>query len=1044
VISPKGSLISGGIINILVDRDISICTESSGASFTESLEIPRQLIAGVMLEDTLLEGVTSSKASAVDVIVELKASSELSCYINAVPVTIHGLRITVKDENVANDLGGDFTIQKPAQKASQSQATIAIADGFGDALHIGDNEVLDDCNKDLAESHLDLDVLQPGKETQVGGQYVEFDKFVEESQQQTHIAETGSEVKHGIRGPPEDVGSIIEQICRDNQGGADNRLPLQSSAPARLPSHNESAKRDVVDIENNQRNDDNIDDPPLKRNLRRKAPLLRAVPKATVPEPSSDQYFEEIVKPIANPVVSPVVPAQLKVKPGKSKTSRSKARPALEVKKAVKLKSSNEEIQKVKKYSLGRKPEAPIVKATVNKRASASKISAPQSPLSKGGLKVPALKLGPSPEAALVLGAKASKKRALKTLIPKKPVVRDIPKRPIQECQANLPELNLKPEMQVSSVGPPERVTKTLGLDTQGQLAQESWATDRRASRLAEALADIDNIHQHDACSEELIETNLVYQPSQVTSRTGSSSSPIVARSTPVLADLPEEVSLEGLHNINKNEAPSSHVGVPSESSPSSLERVSPVPLPAKEASPVELYIPETPFVPSKVICGPVTPRQSSRLVSQCSSREASVALNKVRAKVLYPAEKSLVTDQSNVRESQQDVASWDDNTPLRADEFSLFDDHLARKTPLISFCAKGPRNQGIGSSKKTSLPKNKRKHTEELKTRLMPTHTYTRKQFSKRKRDIENDLLIESNKRQQTFGLQRSEEMPFIARTAQIIVRPGVENHIVTGNNLAARKTARLGSQGSRVNENGSPRGNSKSAEEQKIYKAIAREVMMDKNATVGNDDNNGTFLRYDDGEGLNVVQSDQRFVFDLPITSSTSFKVRSLSPRPDGEVIKPYLPRLHVTDVEYRKIEKKLARHEQGKPADSFLKESPEKDLSAFARRLQYRRHTPIHKERKTPASRNKKYNMNEDPEATLVNVENEKPEEYSSSSDITSESSGEEQDKGARKTAIHTEQVQSKEWRMALRPHQRGILDTLNQVSAVGNTHSIGCVV
>jgi hypothetical protein len=82
-----------------------------------------------------------------------------------------------------------------------------------------------------------------------------------------------------------------------------------------------------------------------------------------------------------------------------------------------------------------------------------------------------------------------------------------------------------------------------------------------------------------------------------------------------------------------------------------------------------------------------------------------------------------------------------------------------------------------------------------------------------------------------------------------------------------------------------------------------------------------------------------------------------------------------------------------------------------------------------------------MNEDPEATLVNVENEILLcEFSSSSDMTSVSSNEVQDPRTHKATIEVHQAQRDEWRMALKPHQRGILDVLNQVSTVGIAHSI----
>ena len=91
--------------------------------------------------------------------------------------------------------------------------------------------------------------------------------------------------------------------------------------------------------------------------------------------------------------------------------------------------------------------------------------------------------------------------------------------------------------------------------------------------------------------------------------------------------------------------------------------------------------------------------------------------------------------------------------------------------------------------------------------------------------------------------------------------------------NHPASRSTARFGSQGSRVNENGSPCGNSNSLKDQTNYKAIVRKVLTDKRSQqqLNGEDNCDSFLHYDDDEGLNVVESDQGFVLNLPATSSS-----------------------------------------------------------------------------------------------------------------------------------------------------------------------------
>jgi hypothetical protein len=1041
VISPNGRRISGGIINILVDGDISICTQPSDVSFTESLEIPFQLIAKAKLEDTILQGAASYATSAIDLVVELKANSDVCCYMNALPVNIDGIRFTVNDEDLADEMGQDFLRGKSTQKASQSQETIAIADSFHDALCPEDDEFSRDSNEERTKCCLDPAVLRPREDTQDDEQETELNNFIEESPQENHIRQANSQFNQGIEENfAVDTGLTAEHIYEDNQYEADDREPLQSEAPTSL-SHLESDTRASADKADNENPDFNADHRSLRWTLRRKAPLLTSIPKPTVPKPSSDEDFDEMAGPSAGPVVPHVEPAQ-----PKTKSERLKAKPIPKAKqKVTKPGSPSEEIQKVKKYSLKPGREVSIVRAVASEQ-----VSAPKASLPKGGLKASAPKpdLMLKPVSSLV--AKAPKKTTSKLLVPKKPVVEKIPKRPVRQMQANSPELK-SPEKQNSRASSEGHIEPSLGQDNNEVLMQEDMAINRRATMLSAALADIDDIDQGDTNFGEPIQTSLLYQRSQATVHTESSLSAVAVQGTTVQAQeeayspcmlIPEVMDV--IPKNNKNQSP--QVVVQSESSPSSLERVSPVPLPAREAIPAECFSQEATTMPSRVLAGPTGPRRSPRLALRYSSRDVSVALSSFQAKDPRPAARSIVIDQNDNNEPQHKGATWNDDTPLRANESPLFGDHLARKTPLISFSAIGPRNQGISNLKKSSLQRIKRRRQiEKPEDRPPPTQIYTRKQPSKRKRDKEDDPMVEKNKRQQTSLLQKSKEGSFIAIKESPVVFPDSENHIVPGRHRVVRNTARFGSQGSRVNENGSPRGNSNSLKEQTDYRAIVRKVLTDNNPTIMNGDDNGdSSFHYDDDEGLDIVDSGQLFDFDLAAVSPTSFKVGSPSPRLYEEVVKRYLPRSKATYSQYRKIERKVVRHQQDKLADPFLKKSPEKDLSSFARRLQYRRQTPIQKPRTNPASRiprKIRYTMDEDPEVTLVNVENENPmREDSSSSNMTSESSDEDQDHGAHKTATEALEVQCKEWRMALKPHQRGILDILNQVSAVSNPRFI----
>ncbi len=1035
-------MISGGIISILVDHDISISTQPNDVSFSESLEIPSQLILDARIEETLLEGVVPSEKSPVDLLIELKVSADVTCYINALPVSITGLRITVRDEDLADDLGREIAGEKSTQKASQSRETIAIAPEFGDTISPGENGIIEDSNKDRLNFCLDPAIICPGEEIQ-DEQDVEFDNFIIESPQENHTRDNDTPINPGLGQPlAMDAGLVGESMYENGEDKADDRMCLRSSARARLSRQIESNTGPLLDRQNSRYQDVNIHDRLSTRTHCGTTSLVTPILKPTVIGPSTDDASEEIIGLAAHPVAFPIAPSQPKAKTTRSKT---KAKPKGK-QKASKPESQHEEIKRVKKYSLKTPAEVPIMKGPTPKRTSAPKTSAPRTSVSKASLKVSAPKASSTPKTTSVPVAKVPKKSISKLLVPKKPPVVRLPKRSTRQSQANFPELHPEPQERQNSPASLEvHGALSLGLDAQGILRQKVGATDRRVTRLSEALAYIDDIEQHDASFGELIQTSLIYQSPQVTTRQEILSSGAL-ESTPEPpreeAYSPGNFIPEVMHIVSENNTKQSpHVGFQSESSPSSLDRISPIPLPLREASPAEYPFLEATITPSKILTGPVGLRRSPRLASRYSTREASVALTSGHAEAPRRVGKSIAIDVSDSEEHQYKGGSWDDDSPFRADEVPLFDDHRARKTPLVSFSAKGPRNQGISSPKKHPLQRIRKIQVEKPENCPLPIQKSMRINSIKRKREREDVLVMENNKRQQTSRLKKSKDKKTISREVSPVACRDEENPIVPRNHPAARNTARFGSQGSRVNENGSPCGRRDSLQEHIHYEAIARKVLTDTKPSVMNDEVNGDafFNYYDDDEGLKAVDSDQGFLFNLPMTSPSSFKVWPLSSRPAKDAIKRYLPHPKATNLEYREIETKLDHNQDDKLADPFLKDGTEKDLSSFARRLQYRRQTPTRKKRKyssSPILPKTEYTMVEDPEATLVNFEKENPiRGLTSSSDIASDSSDEVRDHVAHKVVVEAQEAQCDEWRMALKPHQKGILDVLHQVSAVG---------
>jgi len=1027
-----GSKTSEGIISILVDGDISICTRSSDISFTESLEIPFQLISEARIEDTLLEGLASSTTSAVDLVVELKISCDVSCYMNALPVNIASLRITVKDEDFANVLGQEFLSLKSIQKVSQSQETITIASGFIDAIPPQESEVVGDSHKELTKFRNDDTLKRPREGNQDNAKSVEFSNFFEQSPQDNQTRETGIRVSPGLEKPmAEDVDSAGKPISEDNQNEAGDHVPFRPSAPARLSHDTGNDTRASADKDNDRRQDVDLQDK-VSKCTRRAQPSVQL---PTVPEPHSHQYFEEIFESPANPNASPIALAE-----SKPNFTRTKVKAKLREKKTV-LKADDwkEEIKEVKKYSLKPKAAVPATKAPASKRASAPKTSTARVSISKAALKVSAPEPNLTPKPALGLVVRAAKKTTSKLLVSKKPAVEDIPKQPNRQSQAIFPGLDLKSQERQNAPARPEgHAIMSLDVSTQVVPMQEGRAINCRASRLSDALADIDDIEQLDASFGELVQTSLIYQPLQVATQMKISLSP-VAESTPLPAqgdaDSPRQFVPEIITVLCKNyENQPLHARIESENSPSSLVRVTPAPLLAQEASPAEYSIPEVTTVPSKLLAESIGRRRSPRLASRYSAREVSVTS--------LLAGNPVIINMTNNDEPQYEGGISDNNRPLTVDEAPLFDEYLARKTPLISFGTKGPRNQGISSSKKSLQKIGGIQQVEKPETH--PPQTYKRIQSGKRKRDKEDAPVMENSKRRQMSRLQKSEDMTSIAKKILPLAFREEEDLIMPKNHPVARNTARFGSQGSRVNENGSPRGGSNSLHEHTDYKAIVRKVLMDAHPSVmdGEENGNGPY-HYGDDEGLNVIESDQEFLSKLPTISSSCFRVRPRSPRPEQEVVKQYLTHQKNTNLQHPEDGPNAVCHQQYKLVDPFLNESSEIGFSCFARRLQCHGQTAIQKAKDDPTApilQKTRSTMDGDPEATLVNVENDIPvRDFSSSSDMITESSDEAQDQKTHKAAIEVHQAHE-EWRMALKPHQRGILDVLNQVSIVGIIRSI----
>lgn len=973
---------TGSIINILIGRDVSVFTQSSDTVFAESLEIPFHLIEDVTIDDTLLEQSIEVENPPVDLVIHLKTVKDVLCYRNALPVSLHQIRITVQDEDLANTIGADILEPRSGQKVSQSMETIAIAPVLDDYTSSQEIAPLEDSKEEHMKSPNDAaTVFQESKLS------ANSESVIRESPQDNRIQDTSTKFGQQVRqkAPEVAVVAVTSQNQEKHDEAHDSSLVVgdvsfHASVPATIPPgqahHNAKAPTEKEDYAL------------LKVNRRGRKPsngthLAKATQQQPAPEPN-DADSDELSDPPSSSVESPV--AQSRQRNSAGSKAKTKIKP--KAKKAV-LKPAvpKEETLKVKKYSL--KPKAaPVITKKRAPRASAPKASGPRAtaksasarklalvpkisvPKASASQPVPkavsAAKPALAPKTAAALVAKETKEATSKSLLIKKPPVKAVVKQSTHQSPSPPSNADQSPQhgeaVDSNPTNVKEQTTTEIDRDTQEILAQVDRATRRRAGRLSAALAVLDEMERLDESFGELAQPNFEDHPAQMATEVESSSSSL------------------------------------SRGSPQALEEAADVSgYATRQVTPVQIQTLEA----------PTGPRRNPRLAAVRTSKMAVATQNSVSM-----------------------------------DEPPLFNDYLARKTPLVSFGATGPRNQGTASPKKSSIPRKRElSRAEKPEKCLLINQTHIAERKAKRKRNIEDAPVRENNKQQPKSRLQKSKTAVFTTDRELPLAFRDVRGTGIEGNPAALRHTTISGSQGSRVDENGSPRGFSNSLQERANYRMIAEKVLMDVKPIESNDEDDGDgFFHHEEDERVPAVdQSDDSLLLNLPLIPSSSMKPGPLSPDPIEQVSHRYIPHKKSTSSRYKDVGTKVVIPQQGQLVDPFLEKGTEIERSNFARRLQYGRQMQTNKSSDHPlqaSQRKTRFTLNDDLEATLVNVENENSiQEYSPSSDRTSGSSNESQNSQPRTSIVQVDQTTCDEWRMALKPYQRGILEALYQVSNVG---------
>ncbi|KAI9871942.1 MAG: hypothetical protein M1830_002237, partial [Pleopsidium flavum] len=370
--------------------------------------------------------------------------------------------------------------------------------------------------------------------------------------------------------------------------------------------------------------------------------------------------------------------------------------------------------------------------------------------------------------------------------------------------------------------------------------------------------------------------------------------------------------------------------------------------------------------------------------------------------------------------------------SPDRRELFTqvLVDDYLHRKAPIISFSAKGPRNQGVILAKKPG----RGPHDDTAEG-----NPETGRHLSiKRKHDHDTDKRAKAAAN--TSAVKRLKLGRPIPHTGD----SALETAPKSGSPPIAKPFQKQGSQGKKVAENGSP-------------------IAISYNPDLGN----GPYERLHDlfvnGDGhshhyASLNFGDDEVDDDVLLPNDDLPLLKSEEPPetdPEGMILSsnrkpppdsPSAPSKTLAAFSAHRVQSggkfvnvKTAKVvKAAEPPDPFISVEPAR-TSSFMDKLRARNY-PNHKE-DFPNSKDvprlpRVQPQENDPDKTLVNDPAEDDEVFSPSIILASATS---MSSGSTNTTHHTNESRAesepdpeKEWRDALKPHQRNMLDILYQIS------------
>lgn len=386
------------------------------------------------------------------------------------------------------------------------------------------------------------------------------------------------------------------------------------------------------------------------------------------------------------------------------------------------------------------------------------------------------------------------------------------------------------------------------------------------------------------------------------------------------------------------------------------------------------------------------------------------------------------------LEKAQKDSARMTDVTEAPT---PLIDDQLARKTALVEFGETGPHNQGL-----TSVLKIPAIRPRLLKETLIKKTPPRGRSQGKRKRADHGELLVQSggitegqdnclHDREKVYHSEVS--LPEITNCKSLPLRP--------------EKRRKTDSQLSHVDENGSPIVTAGSYVNQKSLKVICRKLLSSRQTHCKEQHPLG-LERNDNKDRKRPKQhggSDQEYPvahFQRPIpikalatgiTPPSKSEVTSRTSALEREAEFGYVPHNTIPDDEHARPRKKQAFVSE-QDLDPFTKQRLRRPESAFSRHLR----SLIMQEDACGQEQG-----DNDPEKTLIDTENQFPfEDYASSmTGSSNENLGKSPSLNelAGTDIVHIP-TPEEEWREALRPHQRNLVDSLYQICNVCTIHMI----